>query len=114
MPVKVLVRLLFRLIRTQFLKQLDFSPDTSTTIHILALCVLLQCRYGLDGGCLLLFTTYIDLKETFASVHRKAIWDPLRIRVISTMITGLLTGLYVNFDQLCCKVKEKRIPLFPQ
>ena len=41
-----------------------------------------------------MFAAYVDLKKTFVSVHREALWDLLRFRGIPAGIIGLLSGLY--------------------
>ena len=43
-----------------------------------------------------MLTTYV--KKPFDSVHRKALWDLLRLRGIPAGIIGLLTGLYDFYD----------------
>ena len=41
-----------------------------------------------------MLTAYINLKKVFDSVHHKALWDLVCLRVVPEVIIGLLSGLY--------------------
>ena len=53
--------------------------------------VLVERRQEFRQGIL---AAYVDLNKAFDSVHRKTLWDLLRLRGIPARIIGLSTGLY--------------------
>ena len=90
-PGRVLAHLLLTRIPTHLLKhqrpeQSWFTPDKSTTDHILALRVLVECQRGFRQGML---AAYVDLKKAFDSVHQETLWDLLHLCGIPARIIGL-------------------------
>ncbi|XP_070000710.1 uncharacterized protein [Penaeus vannamei] len=81
------------LLRHQRLEQSGFTPGESTIYHILALRVIVECRFEFGRG---MFAPYIDLKKTIDTVHRESLWEILRMRGIPTRIIGLKGSLYTG------------------
>ena len=74
-PDKVLAHLLLMRVRSyllkyQKLKKSGFTPGKSKTDRILVLCLLVERRHEHRQGML---AAYVDLKQAFDSVHRKAL-----------------------------------------
>ena len=102
-PGKMLAHLLLMRVRSHLLskyqrpEQLGFPSGKSTTDRILALRVLMERRREFQQGML---AAYIDLKKVFDSVHRKILWDLLRLCGILAGIIGLLSGLYSGTESV--------------
>ncbi|XP_069981044.1 uncharacterized protein [Penaeus vannamei] len=86
------------LLRHQRPEQSGFTPGKSTIDCILALQVTVERRREFSCG---LPTAYIDLKKAFDSVHRKSLWEILRLRGISTRIIKLIATLYTGTETSC-------------
>ena len=95
-PGKVLAHILLRrirdhLLRHQRLEQSGSTPVKSTIDRTLVLRVIVERRRGL-------LAAYIDLKKEFDTVHRKSLWEILRLRGIPTMIIELIANLYTGTE----------------
>ncbi|XP_069982357.1 uncharacterized protein [Penaeus vannamei] len=66
-----------------------FGITLITVDHILAPRVIVEHRHEFSHG---LLAAYIDLKKVFDSVHRKSLWEILRLRGIPTQLIGLICG----------------------
>ena len=75
--------------------QSGFTSSKSTTYRILSLRVLVVRQREFQQGML---APNVDLKKMFHSVHRKVVWDLLRLRGIPAEIIRLLSGLYFGTD----------------
>lgn len=95
-PGKVLAHLLLSRIRSHLLlfqrpEQSGFTPKKSTIDRILALRVLIERRCEFRQK---LLAAYVDLKKAFDSVHRKSLWEVLRVRGVPAKIIDLISALY--------------------
>ena len=79
------------LLKNQRPEQSGFTSGKLTTDRILALRVLMERHREFGQGML---AAYVYLKKAFNSLHRKALWDLLRLHWSPAGTIGLLYSLY--------------------